>query len=114
MCLRLTAHIFFFLMIRRPPRSTLFPYTTLFRSCEPLYPRCLCGERVGKSTDRKSDSKGKANCPEIPERFHVHWTILCFSILVFCSFPFARSKNMLDFSKRTLTGAPSTKLMSHP
>src|SRR5256885_9064085 len=26
---------FFFLMIRRPPRSTLFPYTTLFRS-----PRC--------------------------------------------------------------------------
>src|SRR2546428_8343054 len=25
-------NIFFFLMIRRPPRSTLFPYTTLFRS----------------------------------------------------------------------------------
>src|SRR5256885_11423013 len=25
---------FFFLMIRRPPRSTLFPYTTLFRSLE--------------------------------------------------------------------------------
>src|SRR6266511_5317140 len=28
----LTSSIFFFLMIRRPPRSTLFPYTTLFRS----------------------------------------------------------------------------------
>ena len=27
-----TTYIFFFLMIRRPPRSTLFPYTTLFRS----------------------------------------------------------------------------------
>src|SRR3712207_9525042 len=27
---------FFFLMIRRPPRSTLFPYTTLFRSLAPL------------------------------------------------------------------------------
>src|SRR5436190_11187212 len=26
-------YYFFFLMIRRPPRSTLFPYTTLFRSC---------------------------------------------------------------------------------
>src|SRR2546430_17192881 len=26
--------LFFFLMIRRPPRSTLFPYTTLFRSQE--------------------------------------------------------------------------------
>src|SRR6476619_8332882 len=28
--------LFFFLMIRRPPRSTLFPYTTLFRSTLPL------------------------------------------------------------------------------
>src|SRR5437667_1516294 len=27
--------LFFFLMIRRPPRSTLFPYTTLFRSSDP-------------------------------------------------------------------------------
>src|SRR5256885_9466214 len=26
--------LYFFLMIRRPPRSTLFPYTTLFRSIE--------------------------------------------------------------------------------
>src|SRR2546428_10172266 len=29
-------YFFFFLMIRRPPRSTLFPYTTLFRSSQPL------------------------------------------------------------------------------
>src|SRR5256884_295563 len=29
---RITSSFFFFLMIRRPPRSTLFPYTTLFRS----------------------------------------------------------------------------------
>src|SRR3712207_8889670 len=32
--------VFFFLMIRRPPRSTLFPYTTLFRS--------LAGRGVGR------------------------------------------------------------------
>src|SRR3989442_3946533 len=30
--------LFFFLMIRRPPRSTLFPYTTLFRSRAILLP----------------------------------------------------------------------------
>src|SRR3989449_2336674 len=30
---------FFFLMIRRPPRSTLFPYTTLFRSGRMVHPR---------------------------------------------------------------------------
>src|SRR2546426_6537875 len=32
MVLYLAFLLFFFLMIRRPPRSTLFPYTTLFRS----------------------------------------------------------------------------------
>src|SRR2546427_12464147 len=47
-------------MIRRPPRSTLFPYTTLFRSAqvrsiqecpgEPPFPRkCLFGEPIGQS-----------------------------------------------------------------
>src|SRR5438105_12914237 len=42
---------FFFLMIRRPPRSTLFPYTTLFRSRfglrdpERLQPRLTLRER---------------------------------------------------------------------
>src|SRR2546430_3649975 len=35
------AIFFFFLMIRRPPRSTLFPYTTLFRS--PRYYRAVAG-----------------------------------------------------------------------
>src|SRR5256885_12400028 len=32
--------VFFFLMIRRPPRSTLFPYTTLFRSLYHLLDQC--------------------------------------------------------------------------
>src|SRR5437588_487708 len=32
----LLCYLFFFLMIRRPPRSTLFPYTTLFRSERPV------------------------------------------------------------------------------
>src|SRR2546430_17616969 len=38
---------FFFLMIRPPPRSTLFPYTTLFRSLDrgQLGPPCLFGRR---------------------------------------------------------------------
>src|SRR2546430_4165077 len=41
--------LFFFLMIRRPPRSTLFPYTTLFRSllgpCPDWWPLVLGGGR---------------------------------------------------------------------
>src|SRR5690348_17450121 len=38
--------VLFFLMKRRPPRSTLFPYTTLFRSAENAGRRCgRCGVR---------------------------------------------------------------------
>src|SRR3989449_6078942 len=36
MCESSIRFLFFFLMIRRPPRSTLFPYTTLFRSIRRL------------------------------------------------------------------------------
>src|SRR2546422_10400360 len=40
------SHFFFFLMIRRPPRSTLFPYTTLFRSILLLPRQIVSGERA--------------------------------------------------------------------
>src|SRR5699024_12259178 len=40
-CLSSLFHLlFFFLMIRRPPRSTLFPYTTLFRSIDLMAANC--------------------------------------------------------------------------
>src|SRR5476649_3030274 len=48
---------FFFLMIRRPPRSTLFPYTTLFRSLAEglLLPGYAADDGVGLHfRDRKS------------------------------------------------------------
>src|SRR6266498_1988707 len=49
-------YVFFFLMIRRPPRSTLFPYTTLFRSrpgCGSPRPGLPSGG-AGTARDRKS------------------------------------------------------------
>src|SRR5687768_18358737 len=46
--------IFFFLMIRRPPRSTLFPYTTLFRSLQVLAPR-----PSGRSPDASRNQRGR-------------------------------------------------------
>src|SRR2546422_7630111 len=41
--------MFFFLMIRRPPRSTLFPYTTLFRSfsSQASHPMEACAAAMG-------------------------------------------------------------------
>src|SRR3954467_1575155 len=47
----LPSYPFFFLMIRRPPRSTLFPYTTLFRSNETAYEIILRLE-IGKENTR--------------------------------------------------------------
>src|SRR2546426_8356178 len=47
---------FFFLMIRRPPRSTLFPYTTLFRSLETLQGR---GVRVVYLDVRESNAAAR-------------------------------------------------------
>src|SRR5438034_9423199 len=45
--------LFFFLMLRRPPRSTLFPYTTLFRS-DPQSLEAMDGSRaVGQRHERR-------------------------------------------------------------
>src|SRR2546425_7315055 len=48
--MRRYAHLFFFLMIRRPPRSTLFPYTTLFRS--PCVPQARASELAARESPR--------------------------------------------------------------
>src|SRR5947209_14250330 len=51
--------MFFFLMIRRPPRSTLFPYTTLFRSFVDERPPVVLGQLgqapVGQSIGERSE-----------------------------------------------------------
>src|SRR5256885_1164977 len=61
---------FFFLMIRRPPRSTLFPYTTLFRS-RPRHarrrrrPPPVCEQPRGQhhQQDRHADQPGRGQLP---------------------------------------------------
>src|SRR2546422_5155509 len=54
---------FFFLMIRRPPRSTLFPYTTLFRSGQVCPPRTRDGRR---GRDARGVHGGRGGRPEQP------------------------------------------------
>src|SRR5215203_7092854 len=55
---------FFFLMIRRPPRSTLFPYTTLFRSggCWSASPPWA------RSTWRSSTARSEEHTSELQSR----------------------------------------------
>src|SRR5947209_18513509 len=54
---RIFSNLFFFLMIRRPPLSTLFPYTTLFRS-----PLVLCGSTT-RITSRSGGSAPRTPTP---------------------------------------------------
>src|SRR2546430_10425423 len=54
----MSSHYFFFLMIRRPPRSTLFPYTTLFRS-QVLNDETIAKLHVGMSRDEVRRMIGK-------------------------------------------------------
>src|SRR3989442_3152451 len=51
-------------MIRRPPRSTLFPYTTLFRSCRAI----LLPERGFKRICLNPKSNGQSPETSLPER----------------------------------------------
>src|SRR5690349_24862366 len=48
--------LFFFLMIRRPPRSTLFPYTTLFRSWHDRHHATLRRVPAGRHPDERQDA----------------------------------------------------------
>src|SRR3989442_13544802 len=75
-------HFFFFLMIRRPPRSTLFPYTTLFRSTygrgrgqrAGRRVRCIPGQRrVRPSSEphRRAHLRSEEHTSELQSRPHL-------------------------------------------
>src|SRR5205085_10993352 len=68
--------LFFFLMIRRPPRSTLFPYTTLFRSAHNAGTGdWSCHYRIGRGSNRAWS--GCCPCPSLqPERIsQIDWVV---------------------------------------
>src|SRR6266571_2823224 len=62
--------MFFFLMIRRPPRSTLFPYTTLFRS------RCRRSHAHHASVGRGGDP-GQPRSEEHTSELQSHVNLVC-------------------------------------
>src|SRR3989475_9646621 len=93
---------FFFLMIRRPPRSTLFPYTTLFRS--------PCGgaqaRRVGCARELVLES-----LPHVPDRgdrhgrSEEHTSELQSQSNLVCRLLLEKKKKITDFENRPiLTG----------
>src|SRR6266446_10039347 len=69
--------VFFFLMIRRPPRSTLFPYTTLFRS------RHRAGTR-GPAAVPAAHRRGKSPARRDRKSTRLNSSHLVISYAVFC------------------------------
>src|SRR5436309_4422324 len=64
--------MFFFLMIRRPPRSTLFPYTTLFRSWSRVKFITFTIATIFHCSMFSSDSKNHRRCAGPRERSEEH------------------------------------------
>src|SRR6202044_2802409 len=120
--------LFFFLMIRRPPRSTLFPYTTLFRSLRsisapaaaPVLPVALTAlSKKLRSEEHTSElqSRGHLVCRLLlekkrnPERFarsylRARSLIMCSSAL-FCGLLFVVVKSFFFFFFK-VKGQPRT------
>src|SRR4029453_4340693 len=61
---------FFFLMIRRPPRSTLFPYTTLFRSCSRI-------ARWNAQSESRVCSRARRRSEEHTSELQSHSDLVC-------------------------------------
>src|SRR2546422_8149391 len=77
-CCCLSVFLFFFLMIRRPPRSTLFPYTTLFRSREAgsrrdvsRIHRGVCRADVLSSGCGTTKERSEEHTSELQSRLHL-------------------------------------------
>src|ERR1044071_9993524 len=65
--------VVFFLMIRRPPRSTLFPYTTLFRSRFPKANECWSTPAASFSSGERSEE----HTSELQSRVDISYAVFC-------------------------------------
>src|ERR1051326_9229856 len=70
-CLR----VIFFLMIRRPPRSTLFPYTTLFRSVP--FRSSACRPHPGPSDCPRRDNRSEEHTSELQSHSFISYAVFC-------------------------------------
>src|SRR6266702_5416347 len=93
--------LFFFLMIRRPPRSTLFPYTTLFRSPGGRWARDAPARQPSPGYPRRSEE----HTSELQSRGHLVCRLLLEKKKTISIVTFSFSKTKLKYLDCTLTVA---------
>src|ERR1017187_10909940 len=89
---------FFFLMIRRPPRSTLFPYTTLFRSAD--------GDRRDQRQQRRRRAQQQRH------RSEEHTSELQSPMYLVCRLLLEKKNNKIHAAFTARTAAPKVANMS--
>src|SRR5438477_5770542 len=96
---------FFFLLIRQPPRSTLFPYTTLFRSLSSLSLRCAatrgiqCCQHISNERRRQSRRLNRRVCVNRSEE---HTSELQSHVNLVCRLLLEKKKNKTVSGKSLL------------
>src|SRR2546426_9024090 len=94
---------FFFLMIRRPPRSTLFPYTTLFRSLVVRRHREVPRQEAGRPLpQRRRGARGDRKSTRLNSSH------LVISYAVFCLKKKKKNPGASDLFTNTHTATPAT------
>src|SRR2546426_5870861 len=92
-------------MIRRPPRSTLFPYTTLFRSLQPLRPIAPRSEgNQGKTHGHQTDRQPEKDRRQDRKSTRLNSSHLVISYAVFC----LKKKNEFIRHLRSSPATPRT------
>src|SRR6266704_3245579 len=94
---------FFFLIIRRPPRSTLFPYTTLFRS--------RCRRESDPLRVRKGSDRGRAQARQAA-RSEEHTSELQSRFEIVCRLLIEKKKNSSELTSKA-TGYQIAKITSN-
>src|SRR2546430_6470907 len=69
--------LFFFLMIRRPPRSTLFPYTTLFRSPRPDRLRVVYLDHTARLSGGELESRDRKSTRLNSSHSQISYAVFC-------------------------------------
>src|SRR2546423_3893761 len=105
--------MFFFLMIRRPPRSTLFPYTTLFRSRHGL--RVIARELLAAAGEIGHDAVGLARgardlVARAGERSEEHTSELQSLAYLVCRLLLEKNKNPICKSPRRAPRPPQDEV----
>src|SRR2546429_4304708 len=81
-------------MIRRPPRSTLFPYTTLFRSALDSVDRGVDGPARDGDGDRRAASERGTGSPLLDARSEEHTSELQSRLHLVCRLLLEKKKNL--------------------